>query len=47
MSIVRIRGLIKIVSCLLFVHCSTTLSLVIWGFVIVAVAIAIYANRSA
>jgi len=45
-GLVRIRGIFRIISCLLFVHCPTTWSLVGWGIVIVVVAMAISANRS-
>ena len=46
MGLVRIRGIARIMSCLLFIHCPTTWSLVGWGIVIVLVAMAINANRS-
>ncbi len=46
MAIVAIRGIGRIVSCMLFVRCPTTLSLVVWGIVAVLVIMALYANRS-
>jgi hypothetical protein len=45
-AIVAIKGLGRIISCLLFIHCPTTWSVVGWGIVIVVVVIAINANRS-
>jgi hypothetical protein len=45
-AIVAIRGIGRIISCLLFIHCSTRWSVVGWGIVIVVVVMAINANRS-
>ncbi len=46
MSIIAVRGMVRIISCMLFVRCPTTLSLVVWGIVAVLVVMALYANRS-
>ncbi len=46
MALVSIRGIGRIVSCMLFVRCPTTLSLVVWAIVAVLVVMALYANRS-
>jgi hypothetical protein len=45
-AIVAIRGIGRIISCLLFIHCPTTWSVVGWGIVIVVVVMAINAKRS-
>jgi hypothetical protein len=45
-AIVAIRGIGRIISCLLFIHCPTRWSVVGWGIVIVVVVMAINANRS-
>ena len=46
MGIVRIRGIVRVVSCLLFVHCPTTLSLVGWGILAVLLVLALSVDRS-
>jgi hypothetical protein len=45
-AIVAVRGIGRIVSCMFFVRCPTTLSLVVWVIVAVLVVMALYANRS-
>jgi hypothetical protein len=45
-AIVALRGIGRIIACLLFIHCPTTWSVVGWGIVIVVVVMAINANRS-
>ena len=46
MAIVGIRGTGKIVPCMFFVRCPTTLSVVVWVIVAVLVVMAWRANRS-
>jgi hypothetical protein len=46
MAIVAIRGIGRILSCLLFIHCPTTWSVVGWGIIIAVVVMAINAIRS-
>ncbi len=46
MAIVGIRGIGKIVSCMFFVRCPTTLSVVVWVIVAVLVVMALRAKLS-
>ena len=45
MAIVGIRAIGRIVSCMFFVRCPTTLSIVVWVIVVVLVVMALRANR--
>ena len=45
MAIVGIRLIGRIVSCMVFVRCPTTLSVVVWVIVAVLVVMALRANR--
>ena len=46
MAIVGIRLLGRIVSCMVFIRCPTTLSVVVWVIVAILVVMALRANRS-
>ena len=46
MALVGIRLIGRIVSCMVFVRCPTTLSVVVWVIVAILVVMALRANRS-